>query len=218
MAMPNLKQKVGPFPLYVYIGGVAVVIGVIYIRSRGDAESPDRDAQGVVGPVLDPTNGQPSSGIPSDGSFGGASAGAPPAAALSDVIGLVGDLQSLGLMTTPGMPSQGTGDLPGSGSANAAAPAHKKPPTVAERRGLKPGQLFAARSAKDNKLWYYRITSTGAAKRLRRVVTKKPAKPKAKPKTRPKPKARVHVAPKPKAKVKKTVAPKPKKVKRTWLA
>lgn len=107
--MNTMKKKVGPLPVYAYVGLATVLVLALYMRSRANANAATTDTTAPAAPSIDPTTGLPFAGIPS-GSLGGGTLSpdtsgvfTPPTLAqeVGDVTNLIAALQGAGMITSP---------------------------------------------------------------------------------------------------------------------
>lgn len=171
----DLKKKVGPFPLYVWLGVTTVVVLSAYLYLRKGSGAGAADATGdtgiAAGGVLDPTNGQPYAGSVGDG---GSALGSLPSTGtvpdlsqeVSDVLGLAQMFQQSGLFGPGG--SQAT-EQPGYDDTNVVEAInglaasmqlgsnHDKPPGPGERKAT----IIRPSAEHGGQLWEYRTGQSG---------------------------------------------------------
>lgn len=142
----DVKKKVGPLPLYAWVGIGTVAVLALYLRMRANNTQPTTDTLTTpAAPTLDPTTGLPYTGIPS----GGGNVTAPDtsgnfstptiASEVSDVLGLIGAFQGSGLLTQPGQDftesqKETLAELFGQNANPSLASDHAAPTPVGSRR------------------------------------------------------------------------------------
>lgn len=148
--MPDMHKKVGPFPLYVWLGiGTVAILGAYFYLHGSSSSGTSSSTVGTDGTsdastALDPTTGLPySGGVAGSGSTGVSAdtAGTQPTISdeINDVTSLISALQGSGMLSQPPAPvyddSGIRADLAQMQAAMQAGANHDAPTPVAARTG-----------------------------------------------------------------------------------